>query len=383
MNFRVFVRAELFSAIIAYSQSWHGRIYRLRIGTRAEPATGHIFIWLFYIINKTVIFTAIIEVENLVKQFKVSKKKEGLKGAFTNLLNRKHKIVKAVDGISLSIEKGEMIGFIGPNGAGKSTTIKMLTGILFPSSGKVRVLDYIPFEQREQYTKHIGVVFGQRTQLWWDLPVVESFNLLKHIYEIPENVFKRNMRKFAEVLEINELLNTPVRKLSLGQRMRCDLAASLLHNPEVVFLDEPTIGLDLIAKEKIRKFIKEKNREDGTTFILTTHDMADIEELCERAIIIDKGKIIYDGSIDSIKKLAGEKRIEIEFEAAPKSFNINGAKVLERNENVLVLGVSKKRKISDIVGKILSSYEVVDLTIEELKIEEVVKKIYRKNRKGR
>jgi len=213
------------------------------------------------------------------------------------------------------------------------------------------------------------------------LPVVESFNLLKHIYEIPENVFKKNMRKFADVLGINELLKTPVRKLSLGQRMRCDLAASLLHNPQIVFLDEPTIGLDLIAKEKIRKFIKDKNKENETTFILTTHDMADIEEICKRAIIIDKGKIIYDGSIESIKKLAGEKRIEIEFENPPKRFNVNGARVLERNENILVLGVSKKHRISDIVGKILSRYDVVDLTIEEPKIEEIIKKIYRKNKK--
>lgn len=329
------------------------------------------------------VVTAIIEVENLVKQFKISEKKEGLKGALAGLLSRKQKTVKAVDGISFNIQKGEMIGFIGPNGAGKSTTIKMLTGILFPSGGKIKVLDYVPFEQREKYTKHIGVVFGQRTQLWWDLPVVESFNLLKHIYEIPENVFKKNMKKFADVLGINELLNIPVRKLSLGQRMRCDLAASLLHNPQIVFLDEPTIGLDLIAKEKIRKFIKEKNREDGTTFILTTHDMADIEEICNRAIIIDKGRIIYDGSIESIKKLAGEKRIEIEFESVPKNFRIKGIKILERNENMLVLGVSKKNRISDIIGKILSRYNVVDLTIEEPKIEEIIKKIYRKNRKGR
>ncbi len=241
----------------------------------------------------------------------------------------------------------------------------------------------MPFEQREKYTKHIGVVFGQRTQLWWDLPVVESFNLLKHIYEIPESVFRKNMKKFAEVLEINELLNIPVRKLSLGQRMRCDLAASLLHNPQIVFLDEPTIGLDLIAKERIRKFIKEKNREDGTTFILTTHDMADIEEICKRAIIIDKGKIIYDGTIESIKKLAGEKRIEIEFEAPPEKFRMKDVKILEKDDCRLVLGVSKKHKISDIVGKILSRYEVVDLTIEEPKIEEIIKKIYRKNRKGR
>lgn len=335
------------------------------------------------LLKQKVVVTAIIEVENLVKQFKVSEKKEGLKGALASLLSRNHKIVKAVDGISFRIERGEMIGFIGPNGAGKSTTIKMLTGILFPSGGKAKVLDYVPFEQREQYTKHIGVVFGQRTQLWWDLPVIESFRLLRHIYEVPKGKFEKELKKFVKILDINEILSTPVRKLSLGQRMRCDLAASLLHNPEIVFLDEPTIGLDLIAKEKIRKFIKEKNREDGTTFILTTHDMADIEEICKRAIIIDKGKIIYDGSIESIKKLAGEKRIEIEFEKPQKSFSMKGVKILERNENMLVLEASKKHKISDVVGKILSRYDVVDLTIEEPKIEEIIKKIYRKNRKRR
>lgn len=325
--------------------------------------------------------TAIIEVENLVKEFKVADKKEGLKGALKSLVSRKQKIVRAVDGVSFKIEKGEMVGFIGPNGAGKSTAIKMLTGILYPSSGSIKVLDYVPFEQREQYTKHIGVVFGQRTQLWWDLPVIESFKLLRHIYEVPKKKFENELKKFIKVLGIEEILLTPVRKLSLGQRMRCDLVASLLHNPQIVFLDEPTIGLDLIAKEKIRKFIKEKNKKDGTTFILTTHDMSDIEEICKRAIIIDRGKIIYDGTIENIKRLAEEKRIEVEFESAPKHFKINGAKILEKEGNRIVLEVSKKHKISGVINKILSDYEVVDLTIEEQKIEEIIKKIYRKNRK--
>ncbi len=322
---------------------------------------------------------AIIEVSDLVKEFKIAERKQGLGGAFANLFSSRHRIMKAVDGISFDIERGECIGFIGPNGAGKSTTIKILTGILYPTTGSVSVLGLVPFEQREQYVKHIGVVFGQRTQLWWDLPVRESFNLLKHIYEIPESKFKKNMSEFSRVLEIDKLLDVPVRKLSLGQRMRCDLAASLLHEPEIIFLDEPTIGLDVIAKERIREFIQKLNKKQKTTVILTTHDMNDIEQLCERTIIIDKGKIMYDGALSEIRnKFAQDKILIVDFHNSVKRIRLKGVRVAKRIENRFWLRVNKSNNVTEIVNKILSKYSVHDLTIEEPKIEEIIQKIYKK-----
>ena len=246
----------------------------------------------------------IIKISNLNKDFKALKRRN----AFVNLFSRKYTIVKALNKINLEIKEGEFIGIVGPNGAEKSTLIKVMTGILTPSSGEVNVLDLIPYKNRQEYSKNIGVVFGQRTQLWWDLPTRNSFDLLKAVYNIPDEIFKENMTTFENILGIDKYLNTPVRKLSLGERMRCDLAASLLHNPKIVFLDEPTIGLDVEAKHKIREFLKDLNRK-GTTIILTTHDMGDIEELCKRIVIIDKGKKIYDGLINEIRKRFGKERV--------------------------------------------------------------------------
>ena len=251
----------------------------------------------------------VIEVENLNKIFQVRKRQPGFMGAIKNLVTAEKTEVRAVDNVSFSIKKGDLVGYLGPNGAGKSTTIKMLTGILQPSSGKLRVNGTDPSRERRKLTKNIGVVFGQKTQLWWDLPVGESFSLLKTIYKIPEADYKKRMEIFGDLLHLPDFIHQQTRKLSLGQRMRADLAASLLHNPPVLFLDEPTIGLDILTREAIRDFIKELNESEKTTIILTTHDMQDIEFLAKRLILLDKGKIHYDGKIDDFTKQYTREKI--------------------------------------------------------------------------
>ena len=240
---------------------------------------------------------SLIHVHDLCKHFRTFRRREGVWGSIQNLFVRDYRTVTAVDRVGFSIERGEMVGYIGPNGAGKSTTIKMLTGILVPTSGEIRVNGFVPFRQRRQYVKTIGVVFGQRTQLWWDIAVIESFKLLRRIYDVPQRDFDARMERFNEILGINDYLHTPVRKLSLGERMRCDLAAALLHNPPLLFLDEPTIGLDVVAKDHIRHFLRAINREFHTTVLLTTHDLDDIEELCRRIMIIDHGRVLFDGHL--------------------------------------------------------------------------------------
>lgn len=261
----------------------------------------------------------IIEVTGVKKFYKIAKREKGFFQTLKTLFRREYEIKKAVNDISFSIKKGEIVGFIGPNGAGKSTTIKMLSGILYPDAGKVVVNGYIPWKQRKQYVKNIGVVFGQKSQLNWDLPLIESFELMKYIYRIPQKKYEENLEKFTKLLDMESFINQPVRQLSLGQRMRGDIVAALLHSPEIVFFDEPTIGLDVVAKEKIREFIKYINQTEATTIIFTTHDMQDIEKVCERLIIIDLGKKIFDGSIEEIKqKYANSKSIEIPLEDGVK-----------------------------------------------------------------
>lgn len=253
---------------------------------------------------------ALIEARGLTKEFRIFRRREGVVGAFRDLFFRDYKTLKAVDGIDFTVDKGEMVGYIGANGAGKSTTIKMLTGILVPSSGSVVVNGYVPYKEREDYTLGIGVVFGQRSQLWWDIAVIESFKLLRRIYNVSKEDFDKRLKVFDELLEINRFLHLPVRKLSLGQRMRCDLVAALLHNPAILFLDEPTIGLDVLAKAKIREFLKEINKEYKTTIILTTHDLGDIEALCSRVAIIDKGKMLFDGFVEDLYHKWGQDKLE-------------------------------------------------------------------------
>src|ERR1700683_5663592 len=244
----------------------------------------------------------LIQVRELSKYFRTFHRREGIWGGLQNLFVREYKTIKAVDRVNLSIQRGEMVGYIGPNGAGKSTTIKMLTGILVPSSGEAHVSGFVPCRQRRQYVKTIGVVFGQRTQLWWDIAVVESFKLLRRIYDVSQRDFDARMEHFNHILKIGDYLHTPVRKISLGERMRCDMAAALLHNPPLLFLDDPTIGLDVVAKDHIRHFLRAINREFRTTILLTTHDLDDIEELCRRIMIIDRGKLLYDGPLDQLKE---------------------------------------------------------------------------------
>ena len=263
---------------------------------------------------------SVIEVQGLRKEFKAYSSRSGLKGAFRDLLTRNYKIVPAVNDISFTVKQGEMVGYIGENGAGKSTTIKMLTGILTPTSGQITVNGMNPHKQREEFVRTIGVVFGQRSQLWWDIAVQESFRLLKKVYGVSDAQYKEHMEHIIETLDIGPLLDKPVRKLSLGQRMRCELAAALIHNPPLLFLDEPTIGLDVLVKLKIREFLKEMNERYKTTILLTTHDITDIEALCERVIMLDEGNIMYDGSLDNLRTQWGVgKEIHFQF-VAPVSY---------------------------------------------------------------
>jgi ABC-2 type transport system ATP-binding protein len=288
-----------------------------------------------------------------------------------------------VDRVSFEIERGEMVGYIGPNGAGKSTTIKMLTGILVPSSGKIVVNGFVPWKQRTSYVKTIGVVFGQRTQLWWDIAVVESMKLLRRIYDIPQRDFDERMETFNDILAIRDYLNTPVRKLSLGERMRCDLAAAFLHNPPLVFLDEPTIGLDVVAKDHIRKFLRAINERFRTTVLLTTHDLDDIEELCRRILIIDHGKVLYDGSLAQLKqRLLRTKQVKCvardgEQAARLATLGREGLEIVRVDELTYRIRFDPSRiATSDLIRQILSSVDVRDLLIEDEPIEEIIKRIY-------
>jgi ABC-2 type transport system ATP-binding protein len=326
---------------------------------------------------------SLIEVRDVSKVFRVFDRKEGVWGGIQNLFVRKYKELKAVDDISFSIETGEMVGYIGANGAGKSTTIKMLTGILVPTGGVVLSNGFVPFRERRCYTRTIGVVFGQRTQLWWDIAVIESLHLLKKIYGIPEREYQSRLETFDQVLDLKPLLHTPVRKLSLGQRMRCDLAAALLHNPRIVFLDEPTIGLDVVAKENIRQFLRRINQELKVTVLLTTHDLSDIEELCRRVIIIDHGKILFDGRLDELRKrLACKSQLLLELR---EPISLHDLRLeLPRQVEFKQLDEMHYQFIFDkhtvasaeLVRGLINSLPVKDLSLEDTTIEEIVREIY-------
>ncbi|MBZ5545535.1 MAG: ATP-binding cassette domain-containing protein [Acidobacteriia bacterium] len=326
---------------------------------------------------------AIVEVENLTKEFRTFRRREGVWGAMQNLFVRDYMTIRAVDGVSLTIEPGEMVGYIGANGAGKSTTIKILTGILVPTSGKVVASGFVPYRDRRHYTRHIGVVFGQRTQLWWDIAVIESFKLLKEIYEISEADYRRRLGVFSEILGLKDYLHTPVRKLSLGERMRCDLAASLLHNPPLLFLDEPTIGLDVVAKDHIREFLKEVNRTERTTVMLTTHDLSDIEELCRRILIIDKGKILFDGDLQKMKKrLAKFNQVKFFLKdraQVPKLSLVATDGIACERVDELTYSMRFDRdqhSSAEVIRTLVNTLEVRDILVEEEPIEDIVKRIY-------
>ena len=329
-----------------------------------------------------------MKVRDLVKVFRVSRKEPGLKGALKGLFRSETSQLRAVDGVSFSLDRGEMVGYIGPNGAGKSTTIKMLTGILTPTSGEIVVNGMVPWRDRRVYTKGIGVVFGQRTQLWWDIAVIESFHLLREIYGVPAPDFEARMKEFDELLEIGRYLHQPVRKLSLGERMRCDLAASLLHAPPLLFLDEPTIGLDVVAKANVRAFLSEVNRRDGTTVVLTTHDLDDIEELCRRVVVIDRGQVLYDGVLQGLRdRHLPETRILFDLRDAAASeplLDLQGTRAERVGKNRYQVVVDKRvTTAADAIREIVNRYPVVDLSVTEPDIEEVVTRIYRESARQR
>lgn len=319
----------------------------------------------------------IISVRNVSKVYQVNPSYDNIKAYMKNIFMGKKKEINGVTDISFDIGKGEIVGYLGPNGAGKSTTIKMLTGILVPSEGQIIVNGLNPHKNRKEYVKTIGVVFGQRSQLWWDIPVRDTFELLKDIYKIPPQKYKQNLDLFCEVLEIEKIISRPVRQLSLGQRMRCEIAASFLHNPDIVYLDEPTVGLDIIAKEKIRNIIKFLSKEKKTTIILTTHDLSDIEELCERIVLIDKGSLVYDGSIKKIKNIYGStKTISVGFSEDIKLNIPNTTMIKEKGMYKKFSFDCSTTSMQSIMNILAASNKLVDVEIQGTPIEDIIRRIY-------
>ncbi len=322
---------------------------------------------------------AVIQARDLTKVFRIPRKEPGLRGAVKALFAPKYEEKRAVDAVSFQIDEGEVVGYIGVNGAGKSTTIKMLTGILVPTSGSANVLGRDPHRQRVANAREIGVVFGQRTQLWWDLAFIESLNLVAKIYQVPEARYKQLLEQFAETLELKELLHVPIRNMSLGQKMRAELAATLIHEPRVVYLDEPTIGLDLIVKERIREFIRDQNRTKNTTVVLTTHDLGDIEELCQRVLIIDAGRLIYDGPIDTIKRRFGKFR-EITFEtlhpAGPLRLPGGAQATLVEPRRLTVRFDRTATTASEVAAALMDQVDVQDFSLSEPDLASIIMQIY-------
>lgn len=328
---------------------------------------------------------AIIEIKNVTKEFKVLNRREGLKGSIKDLFSRNYKTVRAVDDISMSIEQGEIVGYLGPNGAGKSTTIKMMTGVLEPTSGEILVGGNVPYKNRTKNAQEIGVVFGQRSQLWWALPLVESFRLLKDIYRISDENYESMLGLYQSLVDIQPLLHKPVRQMSLGQRTLSDILAAFLHDPKIVFLDEPTIGLDVSMKAKIRTLIHALNKEKKTTVILTTHDMGDVDALCRRIVIIDKGKILYDNDIEHLKGFFGSYRtlkirmdgdLEKQSEIIRQEFPGFSVSADEQDEWISVLVDEEKAKVLDVLSQLQKTHRIRDMQLEEISTEEVIKKIY-------
>lgn len=325
----------------------------------------------------------IIEIKNITKEFKVLNRREGLKGSLKDLFSRDYKIVRAVDNISMNIQQGEIVGYLGPNGAGKSTTIKMMTGILEPTSGEILVGGNVPYHNRTKNAQEIGVVFGQRSQLWWALPLVESFKILKDIYGVSDEDYENMLTLYKSLVDIEPLLHKPVRQMSLGQRTLSDILAAFLHNPKIVFLDEPTIGLDVSMKAKIRTLIHALNKEKNTTVILTTHDMGDVDALCQRIVIIDKGKMLYDNDMEHLKGFFGSYRtlkIRIDGDLQQLAEKIDKAlpdfKVSADDAWISILVDEEKAKVMEVLSQLQKSYKIRDMQLEEISTEEVIKKIY-------
>jgi ABC-2 type transport system ATP-binding protein len=312
---------------------------------------------------------ALIQLDGVRKEFEVRRR--------TGLLRRERRTVRAVDGLSFQVARGEMVGYIGPNGAGKSTTIKMLTGILVPSGGRLRVAGVDPSRERTRLARRIGVVFGQRTTLWWDLPLRDSYELVRRIYRIPRARYTANLATCVELLDLGELLDVPVRQLSLGQRMRADIAAALLHDPEVLYLDEPTIGLDVVSKAKVRDFLRRVNTERATTVLLTTHDLTDIEQLCRRVMVIDHGRLVYDGGLDGLHAAGeSERTLVVDFERELPPLSIDGARTVRTEGPRQWLAFPAAASAAPLVAELAARYPLVDLSVREPAIEDVIARMY-------
>ena len=322
---------------------------------------------------------SVLSVQSLYKSYSIPKRKKGFWAELGGLFSREHETKVALDSISFSLGEGELVGYIGPNGAGKSTTVKVLSGILVPERGEVTVLGKTPWKNRIEVVQQIGVVFGQRTQLWWDLQVRESFDLLKAIYRISEEQYKSKLSELVDTLELSTLLNVPVRLLSLGQRMRCDLAASLLHSPKVLFLDEPTIGLDAVSKLAIRDFIRELNKKHKVTVLLTTHDMDDIEALCQRVLVLNKGEIYFDGSLEQLrKKILPERRLIVDLVQEGSLIQDVGAQVIRQEGHRVYLSFNPTvTPVQELIARVTSKHAVADLFVENPPIEEIIAKYYK------
>lgn len=326
----------------------------------------------------------IISVKDLRKTFKTHSRGSGIGEAFKSVFARQYVYKQALKGISFDIKPGEIVGFIGPNGAGKSTCIKALAGILYPDSGDVKCIDYTPWTDRVKYVKNIGVVFGQKSQLWWDLPAIDTFILNQAIYEVPENQFNKRLNHMLKLLQVEDVAKTPVRNMSLGERMKCEVIASLLHNPKVVFFDEPTIGMDAIAKERLRTFVREVNEKYNTTFILTTHNLEEVENLCERVIVINHGAIVYDGSFRNIKnKYIHSKTLDIKFDSRFGALKLpRYSKIIERTKVGARIEVNTdKQKIKVVIDHLLKNFDVADIIISEPPIDKIISEIYAKEGK--
>lgn len=329
----------------------------------------------------------IIQVSNLMKTYKIQRSQPGMIGAIKNLFNSQYDTLAAVNNINLEIQAGEMVGYIGPNGAGKSTTIKMLTGVLKPTSGEININGFDPFRDRVKNAYQIGVVFGQRNQLLWDIPVQESFDLFKDIYQIPKERYAANLRLFDELIGLDDIMEVPVRKLSLGMKMKANIIASLLHDPQILFLDEPTIGLDVMVKDSIRKFLRKVNEEKGTTILLTTHDMDDIEELCKRIVIIDKGQILFNGDLAGLKqRYYDTSRLAVELKghfALEQVFTGTEITARRRDEShYWDLIYPNSLKPGPIIRKVMDHAEVLDVSVETISLEQVIKRLYETQKMG-
>jgi ABC-2 type transport system ATP-binding protein len=320
---------------------------------------------------------SVVEVKNLKKYYQVHQKEPGLLGSLKSLVSRKYYDVRAVDDVSFKINEGELVGFIGPNGAGKTTTLKVLSGLLFPTGGAVSVLGHDPYRREPALQKQFSLVMGQKNQLWWDLPPIETFTLNKEIYEVPEHEYQKALNELVEMLEVKEILKVQVRKLSLGQRMKCELIAALLHSPKILFLDEPTIGLDVVMQKKMRDFIKEYNRRFKATIILTSHYMDDVKELCERVVVIDKGQTMFDGRLQEIiEKFADHKKIVVDFQGPVSSDQLSEVGEVKSLELPRAIIKVPRAEVSQRAIKLLTTFQVADLNVEEESIEDIIRGLF-------